>query len=197
MILIIEKPKRDKNIKMCLWEDCRVEGARCGISGRWLWIWIWKYANCFCMAKPVLELVMPDHLAPASQPSSSSCNGHFATVQWILPSTTPPANRFESPAYLTLRRPPPLRGAGGGLLASNSNKRGQGLHHSHLPYYHQSYRVHTIWLIFFLVWLTRGRQDDPLLFIPGALFPGSTNVHALPTGIRLLVHWSHPKTWLY
>ena len=93
--------------------------------------------------------------------------------------------------------PPPWGGAWGGLLASNSNKRWQGLHHSYLPYYHQSYRVHTIWLIYFLVWLTRGRQDDPLLFTPGALFPGFTNVHALPTGIRLLVHWSHPKTWLY
>ena len=108
LILIIEKPKRDKNIKMCLWEDCRVEGARCGISRGWLWIWIWKYANCFCMAKQVLELVMPDHLAPASQPSSSSCNGHFATVQWILHSTTSPANRLESPACLTLHGPPSI-----------------------------------------------------------------------------------------
>ena len=134
---------------------------------------------------------MPDHLAPASQPSSSSCNGHFATVQWILHSTTSPANRLESPACLTLHRPPPWGGAWGGLLASNSNKRWQGLHHSYLPYYHQSYHVHTIWLIYFLVWLTRGRQDDPLLFAPGALFPGFANVHELHTGIRLLVHWSH------
>ena len=117
---------------------------------RWMWKWMWKYANCFCMAKPVLELVMPDHLAPASQPSSSSCNGHFATVQWILHSATSPANRLESPACLTLHRPPPPWGeAWGGLLASNSNKRWQGLHHSYLPYYHQSYRVHTIWLIYF------------------------------------------------
>ena len=58
---------------------------------------MWKYANYFCKAKPVLELVMPGHLARASQPSSSSCNGHFAA-------------RIAGVPDLAQTPPPPLKG---------------------------------------------------------------------------------------
>ena len=63
---------------------------------------MWKYANYFCKATPVLELVMPGHLARASQPSSSSCNGHFAARIAGVPD---------------LAQTPPLRGGMGRIVS--------------------------------------------------------------------------------